>query len=216
MVDPPAEAYGRTRHDLFLRLGLEIAGHRVRNSTKTNMRNFRGNYGSRPDACAEMWDDLKKSDPDFPQEAHPRHLFWTLMFMKSYDTSEQLAGRLKKDMTHIRPWVKDFGRRIQAQKRKKIRWSNCDASEDGPIFILSVDGVHCSIQEHKSFEDAKKHCSHKSGKAAFACEIAISIWRSKIVWINGPFRAGINDSQIFESGLNSGHKKVRRRHVSFP
>ena len=72
---------------------------------------------------------------------------------------------------------------------------------DTPIFLVSVDGVHCPIQEpttgHK-YSKHPKHCSHKFKRAALAYEVAISVFTSKVVWINGPFLAGTRDPDIIK------------------
>jgi len=196
-----ASLFGPDNHDLFLQLGLELGGYTYRKSTASNMRNFRGTYGTRPDAMAEMYNDIKTSDPDFPDRAHPRHLCWTLMFMKMYETSVQLAGRLKHSESHIRPWVQYFARRIQSLKQEKIKLSDAGLDDDC-VFVMSVDGTHVRIQEYKEFKKSQKYSSYKhGGHASFVYEIAVSIWRSKIVWVNGPFPAGKKDFEVFGWGL---------------
>jgi len=193
--DLDASLLGSDDHDLFLQLGLELGGYSYCNSMKSNIRNFRSTYGTRPDAMAEMYNDIQDSDPDFPDRAHPRHICWTLMFMKLYETSTQLAGRLKHSESHIRPWVRYFGRAIQSLKGEKIKLSNAGIYDDC-IFVMSVDGTHVRIREFKEFKRSKKHSSFKFGKsAAFVYEVALSIWQSKIVWVNGPFPAGKKTSK---------------------
>lgn len=197
ILSKPAWLFEPGDDDMFLQLGLEIGGFTYRKSQKSNNRNFRSVYGTRPDAVCQMWEDIKTDEgDDFPERAHPKHLFWTLMFMKMYGTNIQLAGRLKKDPSHIQPWVMYFGRRLQALKEKVIKFSNCDP-EDDCVFILSSDGTHCLIQEFKSFAESSKHCSFKYKHSCYAYEVAISIWRSKIVWITGPYAAGKKDHELF-------------------
>lgn len=70
----------------------------------------------------------------------------------------------------------------------------------GRVFDASVDGVDVSIFEPVPFD--RKWYSHKSNTPALRYEVAVSIEKGEIVWINGPFPAGeSNDLQIFRRGL---------------
>jgi len=62
-----------------------------------------------------------------------------------------------------------------------------------------VDGTHCWIAEpqHPQWSQDRKYYSHKYNKAGISYELAIDIARSRLVWMNGPFRAGTNDAKIF-------------------
>ena len=66
---------------------------------------------------------------------------------------------------------------------------------------MTVDGTHCPIQETRPF--SKKWSSHKLGKkAGLNYEIGIQISQSRVVWVNGPFPASLNDLTVFrEKGL---------------
>jgi len=217
----PAAAYRRDAADLFLKLGLEIAGFRVSNSAKVNNRRFRSHFSTRPEACAEAWHDMKADDPGFRRDAHPRHLFWTLLFATQYPTEHQLAGRVGCSENTARFWVWYIAPRLQNLKAKKIRWSNCDPNDD-TIFFLSVDGVHCPIQEPNYFEVAVKFSSHKYGKkAALTYEVGISIRRKKICWLRGPFPAGKGDDDMYREALKAmvppGKKVIAdRKYSCFP
>jgi DDE superfamily endonuclease len=67
------------------------------------------------------------------------------------------------------------------------------------VFIVTVDGVHCSIDEPKDpiLSKNPKYYSHKFNKAAVSYEIAISVFTNQLVWMNGPFPAGKTDIQVF-------------------
>lgn len=79
--------------------------------------------------------------------------------------------------------------------------------------MLSVDGVHCRVQEPRTTPSAGWYSS-KFNKAGLAYEIGVSVYHDKIVWVNGPFPAGQNDLRIFrkENGLMSkipdGHRGI--------
>jgi len=78
--------------------------------------------------------------------------------------------------------------------------------DDGEIFILSVDGVHCSTYEpkHPTYSKNPEFYSHKFKKAALGYEIGLSIYASKVLWMNGPFLASKHDITIFcQAGLKN-------------
>jgi hypothetical protein len=84
----------------------------------------------------------------------------------------------------------------------QIVWRNF--AENDVIFIISVDGVHCRINEPRT-QPNSQWCSHKSKSAGLAYELAVSIFDGKLVWVNGPFPAGQNDIQMYrkDDGLKS-------------
>ena len=96
------------------------------------------------------------------------------------------------------------------------------AIEDKVIFILSLDGTHCPIEEPRPFSEIWS--SHKLGKAAgLAYEVGIRISAPELVWVHGPFPAGSwPDIDIFRHKLKgkllslnsklSVKKRVRDRH----
>ena len=73
------------------------------------------------------------------------------------------------------------------------------------IFILSVDGVHCRVNEPRG-QPSTGWFSHKSNGPGLVYELAIALNESKLVWMKGPFKPGENsDLQIFrkEDGLKA-------------
>ena len=133
----PAAYYTAGQHGLFLDLGLTIAGFRTTGSDKTKLRRFRSNFGTRPEACAQLWHDIKTITPNLKARAHPRHLFWALMFAKQYPTEHQLAGRLRKDEKTVRLWVWYIGKRLRALKPLKVSDDCRDTAGGWPtVFVL--------------------------------------------------------------------------------
>ena len=94
--------------------------------------------------------------------------------------------------------------RIAALKAKKIVWHEGLNKRSGPKIILSIDGV-----DFKTWEPSTSHfnrdpswCSSKLKASAYRYKIAIDVWSSKVVWVNGPYKAGSNnDLKIFKSKL---------------
>lgn len=74
-----------------------------------------------------------------------------------------------------------------------------------PIFIISVDGTHCPINEpsHPTKSQDNDYYSWKLNQAGLAYEIALSLTESRIVWTSGPFKAKTNDISIFKHGLRA-------------
>jgi hypothetical protein len=98
-------------------------------------------------------------------------------------------------------WCWFFVEKIQALKAEKIVWPKDNFGDD--IYIITVDGTHCWIQEpqHPTWSQDSPYFSHKYGKAGLSYELGISISESKLVWMNGPFMVGKNDLQIFMKAL---------------
>lgn len=72
--------------------------------------------------------------------------------------------------------------------------------DDPAIFILSIDGTHCPIEEPRPWSE--KWSSHKLGKkAGVVYEIALRIQSDDLAWVHGPFPAGTNDVDVFRDRL---------------
>jgi hypothetical protein len=78
---------------------------------------------------------------------------------------------------------------------------NGNNQHDVTIFLLTVDGVHCRIQEpkHPALSKNPEYFSHKFKQAALNYELGIAIYDNKLVWMNGPFPAGRHDINIFRT-----------------
>lgn len=70
---------------------------------------------------------------------------------------------------------------------------------------MSVDGVHCRINEPKDPERCQnpKYYSHKFKQAGLTYELALSVYEDKLLWMNGSFPAGTNDITVFRKGLKA-------------
>jgi hypothetical protein len=66
------------------------------------------------------------------------------------------------------------------------------------VFIISVDGAHCQVQEVRQAPGSKWH-SHKHNSAGVLYELGIAIRQNQLVWINGPFPASWHDITTFWS-----------------
>jgi hypothetical protein len=70
---------------------------------------------------------------------------------------------------------------------------------DDAIFIISVDGVHCRINEPRVQPDAAWY-SHKHHCAGVTYELGIAIRSQNLVWINGPYKSSMHDLRVFRGG----------------
>jgi hypothetical protein len=67
-----------------------------------------------------------------------------------------------------------------------------------------VDGTHCVTRElkHPFLSKDLKLYSHKFHKPGVDYEIALDLWKDRVVWVNGPFPASEGNLTIFrEKGL---------------
>ena len=55
--------------------------------------------------------------------------------------------------------------------------------------------------KHPTLSRDTSYYSHKFNRAAFSYELGISTYEQKLVWINGPFPAGMHDITIYRAGL---------------
>jgi DDE superfamily endonuclease len=77
---------------IFVELGNSIMQrHAKTRSAKTEERRFRGHFGTSPEICSILWDMV---DPGrtMPKGARPKHLLWSLAFLKLYLNEEALSG----------------------------------------------------------------------------------------------------------------------------
>jgi hypothetical protein len=122
--------------------------------------------------------------------------------LKKYPTEQDRKIYLKVGEKTGRKWAWFYKLKIGSLRDEIIQWPD----EWNTTFTVTVDGVHFQIHEpsHEEFKRDPKYFSHKFGKAGLDYEIAISVYEQKVVWANGPFRAGKPDIEIFnDEGLRA-------------
>jgi hypothetical protein len=185
---PPPPPLRSMDGEQMLTLGLNLAGFEGRYSTETiNNRRFRAFYGIGAKAVAAMYNDIKHL------RVQPNRLLMALNFLKLYDTEHVLSGRWKLNEKTLRELNRETVKIIQDQKEKKVVWGQWDEDE---IFIVSVDGVHCRVQEVRK-DPSAKWFDHKSHGAGVTYELGIAIRSGNLVWIKGPFPASRHDVTMF-------------------
>lgn len=194
--------------DEILKIGLSIFGTEPSQTTtacrETCLVRFRSLYGSNPIVYSEMWEAFQTSTVEAAQIAVKqlvlKYFFMTLYFLKCYPREHELSVLFRVDEKTARRWIKFYTVKIQGLKHQTIVW-NLDESDK--VFIASIDGIHCSIEEppHKTKSLDPKYFSHKTNKAGLSYEIALSLYEPKIVSISGPYPAGTTDLSIFQDRL---------------
>lgn len=180
--------------DELFAIGLQVAGFGPKKlARRTQLRRYREMYGCNPCVVKELWRDVKEQ---LPNEANLTHLYWALFFLKKYPTEGDLASRMNKDPATIRKWVWCIILGIQELKAEKIVFPTEDSTL---IFIVSVDGTDCRIEEPRPFN--KSWFSQKFRGPAVKYEVALDVLTGRCVWINGPFQGSKNDLTIFRQGL---------------
>lgn len=196
-----------------LKRGLEFMLCRFEgNSIKKNATLFHKHYGSSPLVLAEIWYDLTQSNsPEYQLDEKEKSEKGFRMYMMAHyflwvypKNSTLLSTRFQVCEKYARgdmlwKWIK----RIAALKERKIVWP---AHLDDPLaetFIVSVDGTDFRVNElkHDELPRDNAQCSHKFNHGAVKYEIAMAIFSSKCVWVNGPFRGGMHDLVMFREGL---------------
>lgn len=187
--------------------GLLFAGfdrRRQRVRRETNLDRFRSAYGSNPVVLARIWEDLQKTtvpEAKISREAtkHFDRFLMAFYFLNVYPTEKREAGIFKVDEKTGRKWRWYFVEKIRALKKQKIVWPEEWEDDDAPIFIYSVDGTHCNVNEpkHPTMSKNPKYYSHKNKKPALTYELALSLWEARLVWINGPEKASVHDITVF-------------------
>lgn len=195
-------------------LGL-LAGMKTEGKTpEWKEEEFRAHFGSPSKVCADQWNELCVTDIE---EAK----------LKAAEMSK--AGFKRFMMAHFFLWQKPknartFGSRfgvcerlargypvwkwvdkIAALSKKVIFWTSDLDAVNTAVRILSVDGVDFRTWErsdHPKFNIDTEDCSHKHNHAAAKYEIALHVFKPQCVWIQGPFRGGKHDLDIFREGKN--------------
>jgi DDE superfamily endonuclease len=196
--------------------GLELLGVRQgRKSKEAWLLEFHKHYGSSPTDVADCWFDLcywkgcsgesllnekEKSEKGFKRMMAAQYWLWCRpknahVFASRFGVCLDYARG-----AHLWKWIE----RIAALAEKKIVWDKRLDSKDAEYFAISSDGVDFKLWErqHKLYPFDAKAMSHKFKKCAAKYIIALSVYEPKCVFIEGPFRGGKPDLDMFrESGL---------------
>ena len=199
----------------MLQRGLLLAHHSAERQARVNenerLARFKAEFGKTPVVLVNLWNDLQQTKIEDAKivDATDQDLvkfLWTFAWLKSYETESKLVGRTGWCDCTVRKHTKEMVKKIHALMPSKIFWPEewNNPSKDTPIFLMSVDGTHCPINEPTKghpFSKNPKYYSHKFNRSGLSYEVGFSIFTSQVVWINGPFPAGKGDDDIFAEGL---------------
>ena len=177
--------------------GLDFVGFEGRQanvSKKSNMDRFRDFYGIGPAAASKVLNDIQQIEGKRTR-VELQSFFLTLYYLKAYQTETVMSGWWKLNEKTIRAYVWKTLSLVHRLKEKKVLFGKF---EKDPIFIISVDGVHCRTYEARKKPTADVY-SHKSHGPAVSYELGIAVFENRLVWINGPFDASVHDVTIFRN-----------------
>ena len=178
--------------------------------------------GTTYNVCSEIWNLIRPGERDEFAGGQPKHLFWALLFLKSYATESiltRVVGGVDKKTFRKWTWlflggISDLKTRVVSITylllllkcyshflSSQIVWANRFAKWDGKsICLISVDCCDCPIRELYPFSTLI--FSEKFNGPAYKYEVGVCIQTGHIVWVNGPFNAEKNDKSVFaDEGL---------------
>jgi hypothetical protein len=178
--------------------------------TKKDER-FSSCFGTPSTVVAKIWNRIlpavlqDQADGYQANGAQPKHLLWSLVFLKVYSTEAihcSIVGW--PDRNVYRKWCWYFLKKISDLRFEVIllenRFQGLGPSTTQTCF-LSVDGIDCPVLEPYPFDG--KWYSHKFNGPAVKYELGVCINTGHICWMKGPFRGGKGDSTIFKEGLST-------------
>jgi len=217
-VDPDVVVF---TPDEILNKGLRLVNYsprRIRRAKrKRNIERFKGHFGSEPVVLAQIWEDLQRTDVAEarlpPGDAKLDRFLMAMHHLKRYPTELEREPIFDIDLMEGRDWVWYFLEKVQALKAEKICWPD---DFGGDIWVITVDGTHCWVSEpgHPVWSQDSEYFSHKYGKAGVNYELGIALSLNRLVWINGPFKAGESDLRVFKRyGLRAKLKALKKRGI---
>jgi len=173
---------------------------RLENSSyNRNVDRFVSHYGVGPLSVEAMLKDLKAKYPTISY----RDTMMALNWMKGYHGFTDMEPTWDRCKEYIGPKVKAHVQKIASLKDMKIRFEDFD---DDDIIIFTVDGVNFITEEFR-MDPHGKWFDHKSKSSGLTYEFAVSLKKSALIWINGPFPASRHDSTVFRGGRKDTKKE---------
>ena len=197
--------------DEMLYMGLKLLkweDHQLaRVCRETRVTRYRGHFGANPHIYAQMWEDLQTTTLEAaridPSRRCIKIFHATLHFLYRYpkEIERETTWNNVCHMDKLRTEGWYYIDKIRALLALKAGWPADNFGDD--TWVMSVDGVHFVTYEpnHDQFPKDSSYFSYKHHAAGFNYEIGISLYESKLVWFNGPFKAGdFNDIKMFTDG----------------
>ena len=203
---------------------------RVRKSK--NLSRFRTHYTGSPMVYATLWERLQltniteaRIDPFIEKVGLDKaidYFFMGIHLLACYPKEEEAEGTFAHCDRTWSDWAWAHVKKINLLVSEVIVWppsfNNPDNEADPTtetIFIITVDGTHCKIEEPtlSAFNKNKSFYSHKFNAPGLDYEIAISVHTGDCIWVSGPFPAGCPDIKVFrqENGLKTKMMEAQAR-----
>jgi hypothetical protein len=181
----------------FLHLGATYMSIRRNRNQQYLDKKFIGHFGVNSARCAEIWQLLQQHNI-MPMGGAPKHLLFSLHYMKQYGTEVSMASFFSCDEKTLRKWAWIFIKAMAKLAPIVIRF---DARLDhNGKHKVSVDGTDFKIEEPSPFDPGWYSFKHNGPGVRY--EVALHLRKSLIVWINGPFPCGaFPDDKIFKGKL---------------
>ena len=87
---------------LFVALAEELFRRPIGAAPSTVMKRYRSLFGVTPAVTAQAWNLVGAK---LPNNAHPRHLLWTLLFLKCYPLEVVMCAMTGANERTVRFWV---------------------------------------------------------------------------------------------------------------
>eukprot|EP00977_Amphora_coffeiformis_P014276 scaffold3950_cov138-Amphora_coffeaeformis.AAC.1 len=160
---------------------------------------FRAMFGCGPAIVLKLWNLLVEHSL-MPRMGQMKHLLWTLMYCKTYAKWKTMQKLTETDPKTLRKWIDLFYESIFELAPKVIIWKNRKKGDILNDCLVSVDGTDFLVPFH-----GRKFHSHKfKFGSGLRYEVAVSILGGDLVWINGPYEAGLwPDIKIIRNALIS-------------
>ena len=134
----------------LLRLSLPIFGYTEERQSSVvdteNVERFKEPFKVRPVVVAAVLTDLKR---EYPKNFRVRDALMTFHWLKCYGTERTISGPWKIGcLKYIRDTCKLYAKNIGSLKKYKIKFG---PFEEGDVFPIAVDGMHCSTGEYSSY-----------------------------------------------------------------
>jgi hypothetical protein len=206
--DPDPHLWILTPNEMLVK-GLELMGWSEKQINRKSKKRwgklcgfFAADFGAKPHVLCQIWEDLQTTTIEaarlLPEERNLEHFLYAMHFLKAYPTEKQRQNKWNVCDRILRDTGWLFVAKMAALQELKIVWPETD---EGDIWIGTVDGTHSKSWEpkHDKYPKDRKAFSFKHHSSGFNYEIVVSLEDSKIIWINGPFKAGTNDIGMLTS-----------------
>ena len=176
-----------------------LDGRRLSEGEET--KRFRAHFGISFLVMSELWSLLNPYE-QISKRAQAKHLLWTLVYLKVYQTEAIHCTIVKcKTRETFRNWVRKFTTAIRELEPQVIQFENRWNLWDGITpCLITVDGTDVQINEPTPYNPI--WFSHKFNGPGIKYEVGCCIKTGDIVWFRGPFPCAMHDRTIFDLYLS--------------